>query len=115
RRGELSYPPYITPVGKTLLESLIQRDPNKRLGGGPDDGEEVKANPFFSGIDWIAIQQRRVTPPFKPNVSQGGDVRYFDREFVDLPVVNSEVTEGKDIRDAQHFEGFTYQASDATI
>merc|ERR1719355_539271 len=25
RRGELSYPPYITPVGKSLLQSLLQR------------------------------------------------------------------------------------------
>lgn len=30
-----------------------------------------------------------MTPPFKPNVSEGGDVKYFDKEFVDLPVANS--------------------------
>mmetsp|Transcript_9722 Transcript_9722/g.21963 ORF Transcript_9722/g.21963 Transcript_9722/m.21963 type:complete len:349 (+) Transcript_9722:79-1125(+) len=112
RRGELSYPNYITPVAKSLLESLLQGDPNKRLGGNGDDGEEVKSHPFFSGIDWIAIQQRRVTPPFKPNVEQGDDVKYFDKEFVDLPVVNSEVADAGHLRDANHFEGFTYQASD---
>eukprot|EP00434_Breviolum_minutum_P021955 symbB.v1.2.019380.t1/scaffold1582.1/size178113/15 len=87
-------------------------DPAKRLGGGPSDGEEVKGHPFYSGIDWTAIQQRRVTPPFKPNVSEGGDVKYFDKEFVDLPVVNSEVADGAHLRDVNHFEGFTYQASD---
>eukprot|EP00442_Polarella_glacialis_P054919 CAMPEP_0115151986 /NCGR_PEP_ID=MMETSP0227-20121206/65913_1 /TAXON_ID=89957 /ORGANISM="Polarella glacialis, Strain CCMP 1383" /LENGTH=318 /DNA_ID=CAMNT_0002562551 /DNA_START=89 /DNA_END=1042 /DNA_ORIENTATION=- len=86
RRGELTYPTYIT--------------------------EEVKCHPFFSGIDWTAIQQRRATPPFKPNVTQGGDVKYFDKEFVDLPVVNSEVAGGEHLRDINHFEGFTYQASD---
>ena len=31
---------------------------------------KVKGHPFFTGIDWLAIQQRRVTPPFKPNVSE---------------------------------------------
>ena len=27
------------------------------------------------GIDWIAIQQRRVTPPFKPDISTGSEVK----------------------------------------
>merc|ERR1719478_1046504 len=66
RRGELSYPPYITPIARSLLQSLLHQDPNRRLGGGPHDADEVKSHPFFSGIEWIAIQQRRVVPPFKP-------------------------------------------------
>merc|ERR1712013_661644 len=41
RRGELSYPSYISAVSKSLLQSLLQGDPGKRLGGGPGDGEEV--------------------------------------------------------------------------
>lgn len=112
RRGELTYPSYITGVAKSLLQSMLCGDPNKRLGGGAGDGEEVKAHPWFAGIDWVAIQQRRIAPPFKPQVSQSGDVKYFDKEFVDLPVVNSEIADGANMRDAQHFEGFTYQASD---
>mmetsp|Transcript_8450 Transcript_8450/g.18420 ORF Transcript_8450/g.18420 Transcript_8450/m.18420 type:complete len:354 (-) Transcript_8450:305-1366(-) len=108
KRGDPGYPDYITPVAKNLLQSLLNGDPLKRLGGGPSDGEEVKLHPFFSGIDWMAIIQRRVTPPFKPNVSKNSDVKYFEKEFVDLPVVNSEVNEGIG-RDTNHFEGFTYQ------
>jgi len=111
RRGELAYPSYITPVTKSLLQHLLQGDPTQRLGCS-NDGDEVKAHPFFSGIEWVAIQQRRVTPPFKPQVTQGsGDVKYFEKEFVDLPVVNSEVNEGHlgQTRDLNHFEGFTYQ------
>lgn len=112
RKGDLVYPSYISPVGKSLLQSLLLGDPSRRLGGGPSDGEDVRNHPFFSGIDWIAIQQRRVTPPFKPNVQGNADVKYFDKEFVDLPVVNSEVAEGTNLRDTNHFDGFTYQASD---
>merc|ERR1719487_2100448 len=109
RRGELAYPSYITPVTKSLLQHLLQGDPTKRLGGGVGDGDEVKAHPFFSGIEWVAIQQRRVTPPFKPQVSANGDVKYFEKEFVDLPVVNSEVNEERLPSVLNHFEGFTYQ------
>lgn len=109
RRGELAYPSYITPVTKSLLQHLLEGDSTKRLGAGVGDGDEVKAHPFFSGIEWVAIQQRRVTPPFKPQVSQTGDVKYFEKEFVDLPVVNSEVNEERLANDMNHFEGFTYQ------
>merc|ERR1712093_665410 len=42
RRGELQYPTYVTPVAKTILQSLLQRDPDRRLGGGPGDAEDVK-------------------------------------------------------------------------
>eukprot|EP00929_Paragymnodinium_shiwhaense_P080304 TRINITY_DN4186_c0_g1_i1.p1 TRINITY_DN4186_c0_g1~~TRINITY_DN4186_c0_g1_i1.p1 ORF type:complete len:359 (+),score=91.33 TRINITY_DN4186_c0_g1_i1:82-1158(+) len=112
RRGDLAYPSYISPVAKSLLQSLLEGDPSKRLGGGPGDGEEVRNHPCLAGIDWLAIQQRRITPPFKPNVTHAGDVKYFDKDFVDLPVVNSEVPESNLCDNDNHFEGFTYQASD---
>merc|ERR1719498_735674 len=110
RRGELAYPSYITPVTKSLLQSMLERNPTQRLGA-LNDGDEVKSHPFFSGIEWVAIQQRRVTPPFKPQISQSGDVKDFEKEFVELPVVNSEVNEGilGQSKDVNHFEGFTYQ------
>lgn len=112
RRGDLSYPSYITPIARDLLMCLLLGDPSRRLGAGERDGEEVKAHAFFSGLDWMAILQKRVTPPFKPNVQEVGDVKYFEKEFVDLPVVNSEVADTSHLRDINHFEGFTYQASD---
>jgi len=111
KRGDLQYPSYINPCAKSLLQSLLHGDTSQRLGGGPGDGDEVKGHAFFLGIDWMAIQQQRVTPPFRPNVSQIGDVKYFDKEFVDLPVVNSEVAD-ENLRDVNHFDGFTYQVSD---
>ena len=93
---------------KSLLQGLLQRDPNRRLGGGEADAEEVKAHPFLSNIDWESVLQRRVTPPFQPNVTAQTDVKYFDKEFIDLPVVNSEVGE-RHMQEVNHFEGFTYQ------
>lgn len=106
KRGELSYPSYITPEAKSLLQGLIYKDPDRRLGGGPEAGNEVKRHAFFAGVNWEDVYERKVTPPFIPTLSTDGDVKYFDKEFINMPVINSEAREdGKDIK---HFEGFTY-------
>jgi len=112
RNGELSYPPYVTPAAKAALQALLLRDPGRRLGGGPGDGEEVRADAFFAAVDWEAALQRRATPPFKPSVSAGGDAKYFEREFLDQPAVNSEAPAGQ--RDLNHFDGFTFQGPERT-
>merc|ERR1712182_156717 len=81
-----------------LCQGMLYKDPNRRLGGGPTDGEEVKAHPFWAGSDWVAVLQRRITPPFKPNVGADGDVKYFDKEFLDMPAVNSEVGGEREVK-----------------
>lgn len=90
RRAQLQYPQYISAVAKALLQGLLTRQPESRLGGGPEDGAEVRAHSFFSTVDWQALYQRLVTPPFKPKVAGAGDVSNFEKEFVDMPLGVSE-------------------------
>mmetsp|Transcript_2202 Transcript_2202/g.5035 ORF Transcript_2202/g.5035 Transcript_2202/m.5035 type:complete len:329 (-) Transcript_2202:359-1345(-) len=106
RRGDLQYPDYIKPLAKTFLQALLQRDPDQRLGGGKRGGEDVKGHAFFMDLDWQALEARRIQPPFRPSLNRGDDVKYFEKDFVGQPVVNSEVGEGG--RDVKHFEGFTF-------
>ena len=40
--GALKMPKNVSPAAKDLLEKLFVKDPNKRLGGGPDDAVSVK-------------------------------------------------------------------------
>jgi len=107
RRSTLEYPDTVSRLAKTFLQALMQRDPDVRLGGNAG-GEEVKNHAFFQSLDWTALEERRVKPPFTPSLGGGDDVRYFEKEFVGQPVVNSEVGEGG--RDVKHFEGFTFEA-----
>lgn len=108
RRGELSYPAFITETAKDLLRRLLLSDPHKRLGGGAGDGDEIKVHPFFSSIDWAAIQLKRIRAPFVPNVKKADDTSYIDKTFVDMPVVNSELDSSHHSFE-MHFQGFTYQ------
>ena len=46
---------------------LLTKDPNLRLGAyGRLDS--VREQPFFGGIDWRALQEKRVKPPEKPKI-----------------------------------------------
>lgn len=106
RRGELQYPSYVTANAKDLLQNMLLRDPNKRLGGGSGDAEEVKGHPFWTGVDWQAFYEKKIPTPFTPAVSKPGEAKYVDKEFLDMQVANSEVAGGIDDK---HFDGFTYQ------
>jgi serine/threonine kinase 32 len=55
---------------------FIERDPNKRLGYRQGGGglADIKAHPWFKGMDWDAIYHKQVVPPFEPDVSTMGFV-----------------------------------------
>ncbi|KAF8212600.1 kinase-like domain-containing protein [Mycena galopus ATCC 62051] len=51
--------------GKQFVTGLLNRNPKHRLGALRGIGG-LKQHPFFSSIDWAALAQKHVTPPFKP-------------------------------------------------
>lgn len=48
----------------------MTKEPSKRLGCVASKGEEnaILIHPFFKEIDWIALEARKVKPPFKPKI-----------------------------------------------
>ena len=54
----------------------------------PHDGMEIKAHPFFKGIDWQKLHT--MTSPFVPEGLNGADdTKYFDEESYQSTSVNS--------------------------
>lgn len=81
-RAPLTFPTYVDADARSLLKGLLQRDPKKRLGYGPDDGKELMRHPFFKSIDWVKLYNRELTPPFKPKVTEGKmDTTNIDEDF----------------------------------
>jgi len=111
-KGELRFPTYISPESKSLLEGLLTREVDKRLG--TRGGDEVKAHPWFKGLDWDALNRKEIDPPFKPKVKSEADISQIDPVFTQEKAIDS-VVEGSALSDTAQgadgtFDGFTYVA-----
>lgn len=78
---DVKFPARISERAKSILAGLLNKDPRKRLGGGPEDAKEIMCHPFFSGVNWDDIFHKRIEPPFVPVIKSETDVSYFDEEF----------------------------------
>ncbi|XP_033282935.2 serine/threonine-protein kinase N3 isoform X6 [Orcinus orca] len=83
--AEAPYPCFLSVQGLELIQKLLQKCPEKRLGAGERDAEEIKTQPFFRTTDWQALLARAVRPPFVPTLCGPTDLRYFEGEFTGLP------------------------------
>ena len=63
-----------SPEARDFMKALMCLDPNERLGSGGAD--EVKAHPFFAGIDWEKVTTTEAA--FIPQVSDPESTDYFD-------------------------------------
>ncbi|KAL2884965.1 cAMP-dependent protein kinase catalytic subunit PRKX [Ceratocystis lukuohia] len=70
--------PALSSSAQDLILRLCTTDRSQRLGNMAGGAAQVKQHPFFSGIDWDAIAQRRCTPPILPLVRHAADAQCFD-------------------------------------
>ncbi|XP_053304774.1 ribosomal protein S6 kinase alpha-5-like [Spea bombifrons] len=82
-----SYPSTLSAEARDLLQKLLLKDPKKRLGA--TGACPIKDHPFFKGLDWDALAQRKVSPPFRPTLRSETDVSNFSDEFTSLDPVYS--------------------------
>ncbi|XP_076439808.1 serine/threonine-protein kinase Sgk2-like isoform X2 [Babylonia areolata] len=75
----------ISVAGRNILEELLRKEKSERLGA-KRDFEEIQEKAFFAEINWDDLYNKKVQPPYNPNVSGQLDLRHFDPEFVREPV-----------------------------
>ena len=51
---------FLSTAAQSLLKALLEREPAKRLGSGPQGSEAVMAHPFFRPISWARLLRREV-------------------------------------------------------
>jgi len=102
---KLKFPNGMSDDSKSLLEGLLQRDIAERL----KDPAKIKEHPFFKTIDFTSLYNKKIAPPFVPDVKGAHDVSQIDPMFVkETPNISPSQPNNIDKADQQNFEGFTY-------
>ena len=104
--NEIFYPNSFTDEAKMFLKDILIVDPNKRLGSGKNGIDNIKKHPFFNGINWEDLENKKVIPPFIPNILDDTDLGNFDKFFTREKIDESEVV-GEKI-DESNYANFTY-------
>jgi len=65
-RGTIVFPDDFNLHAKDIVSQLCTVDVSKRLGYTAAGLEEVKQHRFFAGVDWRAMEEHKIEPPFKP-------------------------------------------------
>ncbi|MEQ2254116.1 Serine/threonine-protein kinase N2 [Ilyodon furcidens] len=107
---EVRYPRFLSTEAIGIMRRLLRRNPERRLGSGEKDAEEVKKQPFFRNVEWEALLQRKVPPPFVPSICGKEDVSNFDEEFTMEPPALTPPREPRTLsrRDQESFRDFDY-------
>ncbi|KAL2153696.1 hypothetical protein VTH82DRAFT_4851 [Thermothelomyces myriococcoides] len=104
------YPIHMPRDSVSILQKLLTREPELRLGSGPTDAQEVMSQPFFRNINWDDIFHKRVAPPFLPQIKSATDTSNFDSEFTSVTPVLTPVQSVLSQAMQEEFRGFSYTA-----
>lgn len=88
------YPIHMPRDSVSILQKLLTREPELRLGSGPTDAQEIMSHAFFRNINWEDVYQKRITPPFQPQIKNATDTSNFDQEFTSVTPVLTPVQSG---------------------
>lgn len=66
QNAPLKLPFTLSAEAKSLIVGLLNRNPTKRLGSGPNDAADIKRHPWFKSIDWDLAMKRGLEPPKPP-------------------------------------------------
>jgi len=96
---------------KSILNGLLERDPNKRLA----DATIIKAHPYFRGTNWEMLLRKEIPAPFVPPVKDKADISMVDPVFTSEKATISEGTDPRGVITSDNqkkFEGFTFIPED---
>ncbi|VDL61860.1 unnamed protein product [Hymenolepis diminuta] len=89
-KSQVRFPPSFSTEAIHLIRGLLKKDPNERLGT-KNDVEEIKEQAFFvrREINWDDVYNRKMEPPYRPELSSDSDVSMFDPSFTRMkPIVS---------------------------
>ncbi|KAF2365390.1 Pleckstrin domain [Trinorchestia longiramus] len=119
--GEARFPRTISAEARDMLKSLLVKNPLQRLGGGVRDALEVQEHPFYNNVNWDHVLNKKIPPPFVPEVRSSTDTGNYDPEFTTPVHITPPGSQSSLIvipEQDEHFiefDQFSYQGDSSTI
>lgn len=104
------YPIHMPRDSVSILQKLLTREPELRLGSGPTDAQEIMSHAFFRNINWDDVYHKRIPAPFVPQITSATDTSNFDTEFTSVTPVLTPVQSVLSQAMQEEFRGFSYSA-----
>ncbi|KAE9353276.1 hypothetical protein PR003_g3957 [Phytophthora rubi] len=105
-----------TPEAQDLIMSLLTKDPEHRLGCGPEGVEEIKQHPFFAEIDWDMLLRMEMEVPRPPHrMEDVTDESHLSRAIAKMREAREEIMPDSPVSlpsspsEQKHFDRFSYQ------
>ena len=67
-KGHVSFPSKFSSQMQQTIKALLTKDPTRRLGCMSDGTEGVMKHRFYQGFDWQGLLDKKIDPPYKPNI-----------------------------------------------
>ena len=102
----------ISEEAKDLIQNLLIFNPKNRLGSGIDGSYKIKNHKYFSDVNWNDIWDKKIVPPFVPELKNEEDLKYFDSSFTDESI--GSLLGKNSFRErgfSNEYNGFSYLAS----
>ena len=121
--GPLHLPKYLSIPAKSIIQGLLKRTIDKRLGCGEDGAASIKQHAFFASVNWQKVADRKMKAPWVPPLTSDRDVSMFDTQFTSegvcdspssirrRPATGADVDDDEEKERVRGFEGFSYTRS----
>ncbi|XP_050551470.1 protein kinase C isoform X5 [Spodoptera frugiperda] len=109
---DVLYPVWLSKEAVSILKGFMTKNPVRRLGvcGG---AAGIRAHVFFKDMDWDALAQRRLRPPFRPKLKSKREAANFDAEFTkEEPVLTPVPHDVVRAINQEEFRGFSFVNKD---
>ena len=75
----IAMPSYFSKHSHDLIKALCQKNPAKRLG--VIQTQSIKSHSFFQKMNFQQLLQKKVTPPYIPEIESNYDLQHFQSAF----------------------------------
>jgi len=76
--GRLTFPRNFNPLCKELVQGLLIRDVNNRLGNLKGGCDDIKSSAWFKDFDFHAYMNKKIKAPWLPKIKNELDTSCFD-------------------------------------